>query len=208
MKLGSGKLASYPVAHLTGTARTVFNDTQKQELKDFVAKGGTLIVDAAGGDAEFANSIEPELKIIFGKDAEEAMGKPLAMDSPVFTADDNITSVAYRTYTHRAAVGNLSVARLYGIPAGNRIGVFYSRMDISEGLVGEPVDGIVGYDPASATKLMTNMINYATTHARRRPRRAGRSRCVSSWNGQCARNPANEAINRHECLSFFMRPSP
>jgi hypothetical protein len=35
-------------------------------------------------------------------------------------------------------------------------------MDISAGLVGEPVDGIVGYDPASATKLMTNMIVYAT----------------------------------------------
>jgi hypothetical protein len=162
VKLGSGKLAGYSVAHLTGTERCAFSETQKQELKDFVAKGGTLIVDAAGGDAEFASSVEPELRTIFGKDADEGMAQPLAMDSPVFSAGESITSVAYRAYTHRAAVGNLSVARLYGIPAGNRIGVFYSRMDISAGLVGEPVDGIVGYDPASATKLMTNMIVYAT----------------------------------------------
>jgi hypothetical protein len=165
VKLGAGKLAGYSIADITGTGRIILSEPQRQELKDFVAKGGTLIVDAAGGDAEFANSIEPELKAIFGKAGEAAMEKPLMMDAPVFSAGQTISSVGYRTYTHRAAVGNLSVARIYGIPSGNRIGVFYSRMDISAGLVGEPVDGVVGYDPASATNLMTNMIVYATQGA-------------------------------------------
>ena len=161
VKHGSGKLTSYPIAHLTGTAMTIFTDAQRQELKDFVAGGGTLIVDAAGGDAVFANSIEPELKKIFGKAADAALATPLAMDSPVFAAGEPITAAGYRLYARHATVGTLSTPRLYGIPTGSRVDVFYSRMDISAGLVGEPVDGIVGYDPPTATRLMTDMILYA-----------------------------------------------
>ena len=47
-----------------------------------------------------------------------------------------------------------------------RIGVFYSAEDISAGLVGEPVDGILGYDPDSATSLMEHMILYAESGGR------------------------------------------
>ncbi len=51
--------------------------------------------------------------------------------------------------------------RIRGIKMGDRVGVFYSAEDISGGLVGEPVDGIIGYDPDSATTLMEHMILYA-----------------------------------------------
>ena len=160
VKLGSGKLAGYPIAHLTGTSKIVFSEAQRQELKEFVAKHGTLIIDAAGGDAEFASSIEMELRTIFGKDADAGLAKPLTMDAPVFAAGKNITSVSYRTFASRAT-GNLKAPRLCGISVGGRLGVFYSREDISGGLVGEQVDGIVGYTPASATQLMSNMITFA-----------------------------------------------
>ena len=39
--------------------------------------------------------------------------------------------------------------------------VIYSREDLSAGLVGQAVDGIVGYDPASATALMSHILSYA-----------------------------------------------
>jgi hypothetical protein len=45
---------------------------------------------------------------------------------------------------------------------GGRVAVFFSVEDLSTGLVGQPVDGIYGYEPASATDLMRNMIFYAT----------------------------------------------
>ena len=56
--------------------------------------------------------------------------------------------------------------RIRGIKVGDRIGVFFSAEDISAGLVGEPVDGIVGYDPDSATALMEHMILYAESGGR------------------------------------------
>ncbi len=48
-----------------------------------------------------------------------------------------------------------------GITIGGRVAVFYSPEDLSAGIVGEQVDGISGYDPASATQIMTNLILYA-----------------------------------------------
>ena len=42
-----------------------------------------------------------------------------------------------------------------------RPAVFYSPEDLTAGLVGQPVDGIFGYAPESATPLMRNMLLYA-----------------------------------------------
>ena len=58
VKLGDGKLSTYKIAHLTGTAPVTFSAAQIQEIKKFVAGGGVLIIDAAGGSVPFADSIE------------------------------------------------------------------------------------------------------------------------------------------------------
>ena len=39
-----------------------------------------------------------------------------------------------------------------------KLAVIYSPEDLSGGLVGQPVDGINGYDPATATLLMTRIL--------------------------------------------------
>jgi hypothetical protein len=56
---------------------------------------------------------------------------------------------------------------------GNRLAVIFSGEDLSVGLVGQPVDGIVGYMPhqvqipehktrMGASELMTNILLYAS----------------------------------------------
>ena len=40
----------------------------------------------------------------------------------------------------------------------NRPAVYYSRLDLSAGLVGQPTDGIKGYDADTATAIMTNLV--------------------------------------------------
>ena len=52
-------------------------------------------------------------------------------------------------------------SRNCAIQINGRIAIFYSREDLA-GLVGEPVDGVTGYTPASATELMTDIILYVT----------------------------------------------
>ncbi len=51
--------------------------------------------------------------------------------------------------------------RLQGVERGGRLVIIYSREDLTAGLVGQAVDGIIGYDPATATSLMTRILDYA-----------------------------------------------
>jgi len=44
--------------------------------------------------------------------------------------------------------------------------IIYSAEDLSAGLVGQPVDGIVGYTPQVAWRLMANIIQYAMGESR------------------------------------------
>src|SRR5262249_1137744 len=67
----------------------------------------------------------------------------------------------YRTYA-RAALGSLKAPRLRGIKQGDRLVCIYSTEDLSVGLVGQPVDGIIGYDPATATALMRKILLLAS----------------------------------------------
>jgi len=161
--------ANFKLAHLTGTAQLKLTDAQRQELKTFVEAGGTLIIDAAGGSTEFAASVEQMLRDTFGADASE-IESPLSPDCPIYQLPGRIVGeIQYRQFA-RSRLSNIRMPQLRGIKIGGRLAVIYSREDLSAGLVGEPVDGVTGYSPASATELMTNVILYANA-----PRSAGLS---------------------------------
>jgi hypothetical protein len=159
VKLGSGELAKgeYKVAHLTGTTRFRLAPEEAAEVKTFVEGGGTLIVDACGGSTEFAAAAEEELAGLFpGRKL-----KVLDPSHPVFSAGAKTEEVGYRAFAKRI-IGTLRTPRIKGMELNGRIAVFFSAEDLSTGLVGEPVDGVYGYDPESATGLMRNMIFYGT----------------------------------------------
>ena len=159
---GEGVLLAAKVAHLTGTGGFVLGDAARLELKTFVQNGGTLIVDAAGGSSEFAASAENELHTIFGPDAKQ-LDTPLPASSPLYRQPDiKVDAVGYRTFAREALLHNSRDPRLRAIAFGKKLRVFYSREDLTAGLVGQPVDGVYGYDPQSATNLMTALLLYAT----------------------------------------------
>ena len=64
--LKTSNLDSVKIAHLTGTGKLTLTDQQRLELKAFVQRGGTLIIDAAGGSSIFADSADSELETMFG----------------------------------------------------------------------------------------------------------------------------------------------
>jgi hypothetical protein len=161
-KPGEGTLAlTGKIAHLTGTTSFSLSGSARTELKSFVQGGGTLIVDAAGGSSSFAAAAEAELHAIFGNDAKQ-LDNPLpavadVYKTPGFTTDN----IAYRTFAREILLRSARQPRLRGISFNNRVRVFYSREDLTGGLVGQPVDGIYGYDPASAAELTRAIVLYA-----------------------------------------------
>jgi hypothetical protein len=157
VKLGEGKLNEYKLAHLTGTTALKLDGKARAELAEFVSGGGTLIVDAAGGATAFATDAE---KLLSGLGAGAL--RPIPAKHALFTAGGTAPpAIRYRDLTRRV-VGNLNTSRLQIIEVNGVAKVIYSPDDLSAGLVGENVDGVSGYDPATATQLMTRIILYAS----------------------------------------------
>lgn len=154
VELGKGQLADQKIAHLTGTFELKLTDAQQDEIKKFIAAGGTLLIDAAGGSTSFATAVEAELGKLFPND-KLALLPP---EHPIFAAGGDQTPVNYRSFAKRT-LGRVNAPRLQGITIENRLSVIYSREDLSVGLVGQEVDGIIGYSPESATHLMTSILN-------------------------------------------------
>ena len=152
-------LAGFKVASLTGTGKLSLSGESRAALKKFVEDGGTLVVDAAGGDAAFADTAEDELKSIW----PNAKIELLPNTSEVYSYPTaKIDRVGWRRFA-LDKVADKRNPKLRGITFGKRVGVFFSREDITAGLVGEPVDGIYGYDPKTATDIMSGILLYAHT---------------------------------------------
>jgi hypothetical protein len=162
VKLGEGKLdkSTYPIAHLTGTAAYKFPEPAIAELKKYVADGGTLIVDACGGSGAFATDMESQLAIMFGT-GNKALAL-LPIEHKVFSTDypsePPIKAVEYRTFARKLLGIGMKTPQLRGIDVNGRTAVYFSREDLSTGIVGEPVGGVLGYSPKSATAIVQHML--------------------------------------------------
>ena len=160
VELGSD-LSNYDVAHLTATHAVQFTDAQKQSLKQYVDGGGTLLVDAAGGSSAFATAIEAVLRDIFG-DAASTLRQPLPVQHALYTqAEPAIKDVGYRLYA-RKTLGSADAPRLRGIEISGRLAVILSNEDLTNGLLGTPVDGVLGYSPDTASDLVRAVLQLAT----------------------------------------------
>jgi hypothetical protein len=160
LKPQDGHLAGSAFAHLTGTTAFKLDPAAREQIRNFVIKGGTLIVDAAGGSSEFATSAEEALRAMFPAESQQ-LSQPLPVDHPLYaTAEGRKIPIEYRPFA-RTRLGQLKGPQLRAMTFNNRIGVIYSRQDLSAGLVGENVDGIAGYTPETACALMQRMLTFA-----------------------------------------------
>jgi hypothetical protein len=153
-------LNGYHVAHLTGVGPVQLKPAAIANLKKFVAAGGVLVIDAAGGDQKFVASVGGQLHNIVDAATSEG-GDLLESSDPLYKIDaGSPLKVEYRVF--RKAVGDAaSLPSLHATKVGGRYGIIFSTDDLSAGLVGNEVDGIRGYTPSTATALMTRILLYA-----------------------------------------------
>ena len=84
----------------------------------------------------------------------------LARPGPAYLEEDANTgplTVTLRRFA-RNQMGNKQELRLQGIKVGRRWAILLSDLDITSGLVGQNVDGINGYSPATATDIASRII--------------------------------------------------
>ncbi len=69
----------------------------------------------------------------------------------------------------RQRLGQLKGPQIRAIEEGDRAVLFYSREDLRAGMVGQSIDGIIGYSPATATAIMRNLVLYSAVRIVRSP---------------------------------------
>ena len=158
VRIGRDSLAGVSVAHLTGVDAVHFDDDQLKAIREYLDAGGLLLIDACGGSPAFDTAMESELARIDPEFAQQ-LPTPMSPDHPLFTAADGKPIVpGYRPFG-RPQLGPLVKAfQLRGLSRKGKLAVIYSPYDLSVGLVGQPIDGIVGYTPDVATALVRRLI--------------------------------------------------
>ena len=93
------------------------------------------------------DAAEKELAAMFGGNPAD-VGQCSARRRPALQPQGRHDRLPWITALHAAADrGQARCPRVRGINVKGRVAVFYSREDLSAGMVGQPVDGITGYTP-------------------------------------------------------------
>ncbi|MBN1941822.1 MAG: DUF4159 domain-containing protein [Phycisphaerae bacterium] len=144
----------YPVAYMTGTSDFTLSSRQRIHLKAYLAAGGTLLADAAGGSRAFADAFRREVLQPLGG------AKRMPPDAKYFTAGPILPiRFRYRRATAaRMSEEQKSEPRLEAVYRNHRPAVIFSPDDIITGLVGYPLWDIKGLTPASARAMMTALL--------------------------------------------------
>jgi len=154
-----GQLASCDakLAAMTGTEAFAAGPAEHEQIKRFCSGGGTLVIDAAGGSREFADSAEALLRAVFGRTAVSRLSSQAELYR---AAGFGVEPAEYRRQA-RIVLGRKHGPDLRGVVVGGRVAVVFSKEDITGGLVGCECYSSVGYAPAAAYALMRNCVFHA-----------------------------------------------
>ncbi|HUU58503.1 MAG TPA: DUF4159 domain-containing protein, partial [Phycisphaerae bacterium] len=147
----------WPVAAITGTEKFSLSPEESAAMKKYLAGGGTLIADAAGGAEPFAESVEREILPLVGN----SLKGPLVPGHPIFRRPEPVEKVRYRRALAMTLGEDKNNPRLQGVEKNRRLVIVYSPDDLTGGLVGYSRYGLRGYAPDVAVKLMTNIVCHA-----------------------------------------------
>ncbi|MDY6913074.1 MAG: DUF4159 domain-containing protein [Planctomycetota bacterium] len=146
----------FPVAAMTGTETFRLSEAETISLQRFLASGGTLVVDAAGGSKAFIDAVEAQLPPL----VPNGRSGLVASEHVIYRSPERIDKIKYRR-AYSLAAGTGHDPRMRGVLLGGRFAILYSGEDITTGLLGRPVYRLRGYSPETAVKLMTNILCYA-----------------------------------------------
>ena len=143
------------LAMLSATGKFALTPGQAAALKKFVTGGGTLLIEAAGGDPGgsrtngFSKAAADLVRAMF---PNERLGH-LSQSSPLFTMKDmKITKVAWRRET-RLRMGAVDNPEIKAVILNGRPAVLVSAYDVTGGLLGTGACSVYGYSAGSATKV-------------------------------------------------------
>lgn len=152
VRLSKPELFEYPFAVMTGEGNFQFLETERQNLKSYLERGGFLLASAGCSSQEWDRSFRREMNRIF----PNIKLKRIPMDHPVFSTVFDIKNVRLKKSS--------GTAQLEGLEIDGRIALVYS----SEGLNDTAnVPGCCccgGNEVRNSEEVNVNVLTYSLTH--------------------------------------------
>ena len=149
--------ARHRIAVMTGTRMFTLTPAQGRALKTFLAGGGWLLADAAGGSADFVSSFEAQVFPLF----PDELVRPLA-SHVAYRGIEPIKGVNYRREFSMALGSQRHDIRLRGMLLKDRLAIVFSREDLTGALAGVPAHNVRGLTGESAQAIVLNLLHYFT----------------------------------------------
>jgi len=146
------------LATITGTGKLDLTDDEVAAMKAYVAAGGTVVIDAAGGGELFYRSAQGLLESVYGRRKVQT----LSQESKVYALEGmKITNVSFRGEAIRRIGKHSGPPAVRAVILDERPAILLSREDITTALVGSACATCDGYTPESAFELMRNFVVFA-----------------------------------------------
>jgi len=145
-----------PILYRSGHYHWSLNDAEKKKLREYLLRGGTIILNAGMGSKPFYDSAVKVLNEVF----PEAPVQHLSADHPIFHAYYSLDRVNYRAGVRSVYKGD--APWLDGVTIDCRTVAIISRFGMEVGW--DPLDdeNIIAYEPESAQQLGMNILSYAS----------------------------------------------
>jgi hypothetical protein len=147
---GSPDIYNYPFVHMTGHGNVIFNEREKENLRNYLKAGGFLSVNDSYGMDRF---VRPQLKELFPD--EELVEIP--HDHPVYHQTYSFPEGVPKIHEHDG-----KPPQGFGIFYEGRLVVFYNyEADIGDGWEDAEVHGDPEHIRLKALQMGANLIEYA-----------------------------------------------
>lgn len=166
LTLTDKSLFQYHLLFVHGRNEFSLSPAERTQLKTFVERGGTVMIDAVCGSEAFARAVRRELGTVFPQTPLER----IAATHPLFQNGFNgfdVRKVRRRDPAPAGAAGGLKAhvvdvePALEGVPIGDRYGVIFSPFDLSCALEKHESLECRGYVREDAAKIAINLVLYS-----------------------------------------------
>ena len=143
--------------HLAGVEPVELSEAELTAIRKYVGKGGLVLVETIGGNSNFTVMIEKQLNRVLESGPVTLSMKSSLIDGRAMAGGYDNRNVRYRRYAPTTkTLGDRPRLAAYYI--NKRPAVLISREDLSLGMLGVQHWGIIGYEPESARKLVSNIL--------------------------------------------------
>jgi len=151
VKLAGEELFEFPMVIMTGEGAFELLDSERQNLRKYVERGGFLLASAGCSSPDWDRSFRSEMAKVFA----DAPLAAIPMTHPVFHTVHDITEL-------KAKHG--SIRPLEGVSMGGRLGVLYSQDGLNDTAHTQGCCCCGGNEITNCVQVNVNILAYALTH--------------------------------------------